>query len=78
MIFETTIGFLSAIIGFLVCDILYKKSYDVSIFNKPEKPIVPSEAKELITPITPTAPEPIKPTETTTETLPIKEEANFS
>jgi len=40
MIFETTIGFLSAIIGFLFCDILYKKMFDVSIWNRPENIII--------------------------------------
>jgi len=53
MIFETIIGFFSAIIGFLLCDILYKKMFDVSIWNRPEQPIILQAQPALQTPQAP-------------------------
>ena len=82
MIFETTIGFLSAIIGFLFCDILYKKMFDVSIWNRPENIIIlqaqpgpqTPQASPVIQLKVESADSPNSPHDSST----IKEEANFS
>jgi hypothetical protein len=56
MIFETILAFLTFIIGFLFCDIVYKKMFDVSIWNRPEKPVIPQEKPVIPISIEPNTP----------------------